>query len=310
MLASLTDNTLKQYNPSLKQWHNFCRLKNIDPFSAPITIILQFFVTLFDKGCKYGTLNSTKAALSLILGSNVINNSQIKRFMKGVSKLRPSLPKYNFTWDPAVVLDYLSNLYPNEDLTFEVLSKKLCTLLALVTAHRVQTLSLIRLCIIKKVGSVKFIINISDPIKTSGINRMQPTLILPYYNERPSICPARVLDQYLSESANRRPAECDFLFISFKKPYKRLGSQSLSRWIKTILGESGIDINQFSAHSTRHASTSAARRLGVSIDVIKKTAGWTANSQSFAKFYNREVLVDDSESYARSLCRMVSDTAQ
>ncbi|KYB24806.1 hypothetical protein TcasGA2_TC032277 [Tribolium castaneum] len=48
----------------------------------------------------------------------------------------------------------------------------------------------------------------------------------------------------------------------------------------------GINTSIFSAHSTRHASSSAALRKGISLDVIHKTAGWSEKSQTFAKTYN------------------------
>lgn len=51
--------------------------------------------------------------------------------------------------------------------------------------------------------------------------------------------------------------------------------------------ESGIDTEVFSAHSTRHASTSAAHRRGISLDLIKRCAGWSGNSLVFSKFYDR-----------------------
>lgn len=303
MIASLADSTIKQYDPCLKQWYSYCTINRVDFYKATVTQVQTYLLSLFHKGCKYGTINSVKSALSLILGSQVMNSSVIKRFMKGVYKLRTPLPRYNVTWDPTIVLNYLGNWFPNEDLSFDKLSKKLATLLALVTAHRVQTLSLVRISNIHKINNEKYIIKISDQIKTSAINRLQPTLILPYFAERPAICPAKTLEYYLSRSAEKRNSDCDFLFISIKKPYKSVCSQSLSRWIKETLKESGIDTAIFSAHSTRHASTSAASRLGVSIDLIKKTAGWTGNSEAFARFYNREVSSSSTESFARSLCR-------
>lgn len=57
--------------------------------------------------------------------------------------MRPSNPRDEAVWDPAIVLPYLGSLYPNEVITTELLTYKVVTLLALVTAHRVQTLSLI-----------------------------------------------------------------------------------------------------------------------------------------------------------------------
>lgn len=83
------------------------------------------------------------------------------------------------------------------------------------------------------------------------------------------------------------------LFISFKRPHKVVGTQTISRWIKKVMYKSGIDINIFSAYSTHHTSTSAAKRHGVNIDQIRKTAGWSKDSETFARFYNRRIIVED-----------------
>lgn len=98
MLASLAYNTTKQYNPCLKKWYLYCETNNYNFYSASANNVLNFLVFLYKNGNKYGTINSTKAALSLILGSNITNDSRITRFMKGVFKLRTPLPKYNVTW--------------------------------------------------------------------------------------------------------------------------------------------------------------------------------------------------------------------
>lgn len=113
-------------------------------------------------------------------------------------------------------------------------------------------------------------------------------LILPFFEERPEICPGKTLITYLDKTKNIRK---DFpnLFISFRKPFNVVSPQTLSRWVKSTLALSGIDVTMFSAHSTRHAATSAAYRLGVSIDLIKQTAGWSGSSDMFAKFYNKSL---------------------
>lgn len=136
------------------------------------------------------------------------------------------------------------------------------------------------------------------------MNHTQPRLILPYFDERPSICPARALECYLNSSSTKRSSNCDFLLISLKKPFRKVGSQSLSRWIKATLLASRIDTSIFRSHSTRHATTSAANRLGVNLDLIKKTAVWSANSLTFVKFYNREVVADSSELFARTILQV------
>lgn len=197
-----------------------------------------------------------------------------------------------------MVLSHLRQWRSTNDLSLEKFSHKLVVLLALTTAQRVQTLSLINTQnIIRKHD--RFEIQIPDRIKTSGVGRVQPTLILPFYKHEETLCPVSTLTYYLEQTANLRGSEKK-LFVSFKKPHKAVTTQTLSRWIKNVLGSSGIDISCFSAHSTRHASTSAANRDGVSIDVILRTAGWTQKSNTFAQFYRRNV-VGDSSSFALSI---------
>lgn len=288
MLSSLSNNTYKQYDSCIKTWINYCSKHNYDYTSGSIPIIIHFLTEIFDSGAKYGTINSYKSALALLLG-NKLDDDRLKRFMKGVFKLRPTNPKYNTTWDPSIVLGYLAHKWPNETLNLKTLSKKTVTLLALVTAHRVQTLSLIKINNIFPSPN-EIIINIPDIIKTTNLNSVQPVLRLPFYNARPEICPARCLLSYIDRTQSLRANNTNNLFISYKKPHSKIGSQTISNWLKDTLQESGVDTSMFSAHSTRHASTSKANRLGVSVEVIKKTAGWSASSSAFARFYNKSIV--------------------
>lgn len=91
-------------------------------------------------------------------------------------------------------------------------------------------------------------------------------------------------------TASLRPNNDDKLILTFKKPFKSASSQTIGRWIKQVLSESGIDTSVFSAHSTRHASTSAAQQAGVSADIIRRFAGWSDQSQVFANFYKRPIV--------------------
>ena len=73
-------------------------------------------------------------------GIPVGRTAEIKRFMKGVFRVRPSLPRYNYTWDVNMVLDYLKLYYPDEVLPLSRLTLNLTRLLALFTVQRAQTL--------------------------------------------------------------------------------------------------------------------------------------------------------------------------
>lgn len=293
MLNSLSNNTMKQYDTALKLWWKFCLEQTINPYQASIPYILKFLSERFNAGSSYGTINSTRSALSLLIGPRVGNDDRIKRFIKGVFRSKPPTPKYNVTWDPSQVLNYLALCYPNEDIGLKKLTRKLVTILALTTGHRVQTLSLIKL------QNVKFVTNgiqihIPDLIKTSKRGNLQPILHLREYDPRIEICPVNTIKSYIKMTAAHR-CESGSLILTYKKPYHMASTQSISRWIKFTLEEAGIDITCFTAHSTRHAATSCAKRSGINIDQIQKTAGWSQNSVTFARFYNRPISEDPSE---------------
>lgn len=129
---SVSQSTLKQYDVGLRRWWIFCKTNNITVFAAPVTSLLSFLTAEFERG-----------AIALLLGPQVGQNPLDRRFVKGVFNLHPSRPRYSHTWDPAIVLDLIKSLGSNESLDLYTLSYKLATLLALVTAHRVQTFSLI-----------------------------------------------------------------------------------------------------------------------------------------------------------------------
>lgn len=286
-LHSLSDSTLQQYNYTYKIWWQHCMETSAPVFTANVAEVitfLQYIVT--SKNCKYGTLNSHRSALSLLLGDSIGSDKRISRFMKGASKLRPPRPKYDNTWDPGIVLKYLEQKGSNSNLCLRELSQKLVTLLTIITGHRLQTIALIKLSNILE-NSKGIQILISDPIKTSKINKSQPCLYIPYYGENKNICVATTLIHYRKETESLRQSE-DYLFLTYKKPYKKASKQSLSRWVKDTLKASGINTKVFQAHSTRHASTSFVHSRGLSVDSIMKTAGWT-NESTFTRFYRRPI---------------------
>ncbi|KAJ8910169.1 hypothetical protein NQ315_006017 [Exocentrus adspersus] len=138
----------------------------------------------------------------------------------------------------------------------------------LVTAYRAQTLALIEVENIVKVDD-GVEIKIPAKLKTSRRNRLQPSLYLPSFADNPA------------------------------KPFHAVSSQSVSRWIKNTLTRSGINTEVFSAHSTRHAATSSAKRRGVSLDIIRQAAGWSAQSETFAEFYDKPLI--DKSTFAKIL---------
>lgn len=283
MLESLSSSTLRQYDITLKKWWIFSKSNNFSPFEATPQKLTSFFQTLLDSTkATFSSFNSHRAAVSLITQSTIGEDTSIKRYMKGLFNLRPPKPKYDVTWDPQVVLSHLETV-PGNDLPS--LSKKLVTILALATGQRLQTLHLIQ-CSNISTSPTGMKIIIPDRIKTTGPGRFQPFLDLPYF-ENPALCPSKLIEKYLGMTKGLRSEEWDNLFITTTKPFKPASKDSLARWVKDTLEASGVDVTLFTAHSTRHASSSAALRRGVSFDTIRKSAGWSASLSTFARFYNR-----------------------
>ena len=105
-----------------------------------------------------------------------------------------------------------------------------------------------------------------------------------------------VLHEYLRKTVNVRTSSK--LFVSFVKPYGPVCKDTIARWIKTVMKNSGINTSVFKAHSVRSTSTSKAASKDIPIGTIMNTAGWTQQS-TFAKFYNKPVAHDND--YAKAV---------
>ena len=77
------------------------------------------------------------------------------------------------------------------------------------------------------------------------------------------------------------------LLVSFISPHKAISSQSVSWRLSRALCLAGIELN-YTGHSTRGASTSAAAVAGLSADLILEAADW-AFVQTFERFYHRVI---------------------
>ena len=95
------------------------------------------------------------------------------------------------------------------------------------------------------------------------------------------------------------------MFISYNRPFKRVIRDTISRWVKLVLTDSGIDTSRFKPHSTRAANTSAAGNDVCSLDDILHTAGWSSES-TFAKFYNKPIVKENT--FADKVLSNVSST--
>lgn len=157
-------------------------------------------------------------------------------FFRGISKQRPAKPKYDTTWDPKLFLEHIAEWSNDNESSSKNLTLKLVTLLALVTAQKIQTLSLIDTRDIRKIKD-RTEIKIPQRMKTSGPGRIQPNLIVLFFESNRSLCAASTLQCYIQRTEDLRKGQHS-LFISLKESCVKVINQTLSRWVKNTLLQS------------------------------------------------------------------------
>lgn len=214
----------------------------------------------------------------------------IIRLMKGIFNENPPKPRYIKTWQVSQVLDHLSSLADNKDLDLLKLGEKLASLIAIVSAQRVQTLSFLDISHLSlSEDSASF--HVMDLLKTTSIRRSiaQQNVEFKAFASNSKLCVVSALAEYLKKTESLRQQSGETrLFISSRKPYKRVTRATIARWLKNVLVDSGIDVSIFSAHSYRGATTSCAYNKGVSIEEIMSKASWS-NAKIFKDFYFKPV---------------------
>ena len=300
--ASWRNSTKKQYSSYIKKWLNYCKQKSENELHTSAEIIIEFLTHLFHKDMCFSSLNVARSALSTFVTlkgpHSVGNHPLISRFMKGVYQLRPPTTRYTEIWDVRVVFNYLRNLSPAKNLSLKQLTYKLVMLLALVSAQRVQSLHLLDLNNMQlKESSVRF--SFSEHLKQDRIGRIPFTLRLSAYPPDRRLCAVTYLRHYISRTKCLRGTETR-LCISFRKPFKRVTSQTIARWIKECMSAAGIDTDKFKAHSTKAAATSAAEAADLPISYIMNQAGWSSE-RTFQKYYKKPILTTDNQKFVKAL---------
>ena len=260
--------------------------------------MIEFLTRLFDSGLEYSALNTARSALSAYFSvadgsTNVTSHIFVKRFLKGIYNLKPSLPKYNNTWDVRLVLEFLKTLSTN-DISLRLLSIKLASLLALVTGQHCQTLTSINVDdIVLDSDSVK--IRINTLLKQTKPGSHLSELYIEKFSPDENLCVVRTLSAYVQKRTQSVQKNKE-LFLITQKPHKPASKSTVASWIKLALKLSGVDMSVYSAHSTRGVSTSAAASK-VPVDTILRTAGWKKEC-TFRKFYKKPITNDSSFSHA------------
>ena len=293
IMSSRRTSTKNKYNIYLNKWIDYCSTRDIDPFNATIKDGLCFLTYIFECGNGHSSINSARSTLSAILptcdGIPFGKQHLVSKFCRRVFQLRPSLPRYAFTWDTGKLLSYYRQIQENSELTLKQLTLKLATILALIMSQRAQTIHSLDINYMKIESDV---ITFAFPtlLKHSRPrHHLKPIPLKEYHVKK--LCPVDLVNTYLDRTDPIRAGESKLL-LSHRKPHKKVTQKTVSRWFKTSLKLAGINIDIFTGHSIRSAASSSARNCGAQITDILAVAGWSSE-RIFSKHYDKQILADN-----------------
>ncbi len=285
LLKAWRTGTRRQYESYLKKWLYNCKIADIDPLHPCLDDVMKYMLQGFRSGLCYSTLGTMRSALSAIISIDNVAVGQhpvMVSFMRAAFHERPALQK-TMTWEINDMLIYLKTLSPICDITLQQLTQKTIMLMALLSGQRGQTLHALQADTMKK--SERFItFYITKPLKTSKPGKHLSELCFKTYELDQDLCVVTCIYEYLHRTEKFRVKGVTQFFLTYGKPNGEAARSSISRWIRDVLHDAGIDVEHFSSHSTRSASTSAARSV-VNLDTILKAGGWACAS-TFTRYYS------------------------
>ena len=107
------------------------------------------------------------------------------------------------------------------------------------------------------------------------------------FPEQPSICPVLSLKDYLVRTAPLHAVDANNMFIQLREPHKSVSSQTLARWVTSIMADAGLDTSMFRQHRT-HSASAAWSETGtkkMSVAQICRQAQWSNLTTTYRKFY-------------------------
>ena len=126
---------------------------------------------------------------------------------------------------------------------------------------------------------------------TKSWRKCRPPLSVEFcvYQQNPKLCVVQTIKSYLQVAqAWRNKNGRKQLLLSTLASHQEVKKPTVAGWVKVILGSTGIDINLFTSHSTRAASTSKAKVKGLSLEDIFKRGNWS-NKSKWQKHYHKFV---------------------
>ncbi|VVC93922.1 unnamed protein product [Leptidea sinapis] len=190
----------------------------------------------------YSTIFVHKSALLTFCGSyeqQTFTNFILKHALKAIGVAKPKSVGSFVTWDPTVVLEWLS---ANKDTLFEI-SRRTATVLLLASGRRDHDLTLLRVSKDNYLDNGQNIYLIpAFGSKTDKHDCRQSAWKLSEHPDK-NICPVSLVRRLIEKTKQRRSdiTDLDNLFITICNKEKSASRTVIGNWVRTVLKDSGID---------------------------------------------------------------------
>ena len=311
MVKSVRQSTTGVYQAKWGIFADWCHQRRIDPVSATIPQVADFFIYLRDdKKLTVPTIKGYRSALTLALrasGVDIANSREISALIRsfaGECPVRsPKLPK----WDLSLVLASLnrSPYEPLDTADFKFVTHKCVFLLALASAKRVSELQALSSVVLHREdwSSVSFdfaedfLAKTDIPLVVRQQTRAFSVPALSGFasdSEDCKLCPVRALRCYLSRSKGRR-GQGSRLFVPILGERTFVSKNTIAAWIKSVIrsayafGSRDLQSTyKVSAHEVCALATSVHFNHNQSLSAVMAAASWRAHS-TFSSFYLRDL---------------------
>ena len=213
-----------------------------------MTSLSAFLTDIYERKLSYSYINTARSAISSTLcltGSRIGEHPLVCRFMSGIRNLRPPATKYPLLWKVSDLLASLRTWTVND--TLKQLTQTLAAALAVLSAQRVHILSLLAFDSIRFEKDATYLY-IFDSLKVAR-NRPCFVIALPPKDSDDPLRSSSLLEQYLNRTRPlRRPTECQ-LFISHVSPHRPVTTDTISRWIKVVIGVKRLPYKLANGHA-------------------------------------------------------------
>jgi integrase len=271
--------------------------------------VADFFTAIFSEGLQARTVLAYRSAIGALHlgfsnGSSVSNHPALSNLLKGMFHIRPPVRELLPEWDLPLVLQYLATpeLSNYHKLSLADLSARTAFLLAIACGRRcseLRALSVLPQHTRFALEGVYMLPRAGFLAKNQALDFAPVPIFLPDLRratgdpEDAPWCPVRCLKFYLARTKPLR-GSTDSLFITCKKPFGPVSTQTLGRWIMAVVKGAYEKLNRpppsVRAHDTRAQAASWALYSGVPLSDIVSCAGWKT-STTFQHVYLRDILI-------------------